>query len=197
MIVSHHLQQRHGRRDLRQGRIAQAATAARWTIGLSLKAAQRFCDTLPLIYHYEVAVRSSICGAKILKLPCLLRVMNRQNPMLSHVRLASDSGPMTDIGRVQFRASFRQSASQQTSALFHHLVGIIRGAGQRRIKRCPRSGPPKIWCEECLSRHTRRLCSSRISSAILIRDRCTSSAKGALGRHERHGKRPALPQMTA
>ena len=144
MIVSHHLQQRHGRRDLRQGRIAQAATAARWTIGLSLKAAQRFCVTLPLIYHYEVAVRSSICGAKILKLPCLLRVMNRQNPMPSHVRLASDSGPMTDIGRAQFRASFRQSASQQTSALFHHLVGIIRVLDSVVLNDAPAPGRQKF-----------------------------------------------------
>ena len=35
------------------------------------------------------------------------------------------------------------------------------------------------------SPNTRRLCSSRISSAMLVRDRRTSSAKGAFGRHER------------
>src|SRR6266571_724131 len=96
MIVSHHLQQRHGRLDLRQGRIAQAATAARRTIGLSLKAAQRFCDTLPLIYHYEVAVRSSICGAKILKLPCLLRVTNGLLPK-SAPCLGPNSGHIADM----------------------------------------------------------------------------------------------------
>jgi hypothetical protein len=33
---------------------------------------------------------------------------------------------------------------------------------------------------------TRRRCSSRISSAMLLRDRRTSSANGAFGRHERH-----------
>ena len=33
---------------------------------------------------------------------------------------------------------------------------------------------------------TRRRCSSRISSAMLVRDRRTSSANGAFGRHERH-----------
>jgi hypothetical protein len=33
---------------------------------------------------------------------------------------------------------------------------------------------------------TRRRCSSRISSALLVRDRRTSSANGASGRHERH-----------
>jgi hypothetical protein len=32
----------------------------------------------------------------------------------------------------------------------------------------------------------RLLCSSRISSAMLVRDSCTSSAKGAFGRHEGH-----------
>jgi hypothetical protein len=40
---------------------------------------------------------------------------------------------------------------------------------------------------------TCRLCSSRISSAMLVRDNRTSSANGALGRHERHdsaGMRP-------
>jgi hypothetical protein len=35
------------------------------------------------------------------------------------------------------------------------------------------------------SPNTRRLCSSRISSAMLVRDRRTSSAKGAFGRDER------------
>src|SRR6516164_3883032 len=33
---------------------------------------------------------------------------------------------------------------------------------------------------------TRRRCSSRISSATLVRDRRTSSANGAFGRHDRH-----------
>src|SRR6516225_9878653 len=33
---------------------------------------------------------------------------------------------------------------------------------------------------------TRRLCSSRISSAMLVRDNRTSSANGAFGRQERH-----------
>ena len=36
------------------------------------------------------------------------------------------------------------------------------------------------------SPNTRRLCSSRISSAMLVRDRRTSSANGAFGRHDRH-----------
>ena len=33
---------------------------------------------------------------------------------------------------------------------------------------------------------TRRRCSLRISSAMLVRDNRTSSANGAFGRHERH-----------
>src|SRR6516225_5913976 len=33
---------------------------------------------------------------------------------------------------------------------------------------------------------TRRRCSSRISSAMLVRDNQTSSANGAFGRHDRH-----------
>ena len=36
------------------------------------------------------------------------------------------------------------------------------------------------------SPNTRRLCSSRISSAMLVRDRRTSSANDAFGRHDRH-----------
>jgi len=45
------------------------------------------------------------------------------------------------------------------------------------------------------SPNTRRRCSSRISSAMLILDSCTSSTKGAFGWHERQdsdGKSPSL-----
>jgi hypothetical protein len=33
---------------------------------------------------------------------------------------------------------------------------------------------------------TRRVCSIHISSAMLVRDSCTSSANGAFGRHDRY-----------
>ena len=43
---------------------------------------------------------------------------------------------------------------------------------------------------------TRRRCFSRISSAMLVRDRRTSSANGAFGRHERH-EREGMRLVTA
>ena len=50
-------------------------------------------------------------------------------------------------------------------------------------KAMSRRFPPPLSVDHSPS--TRRRCSSRISSAMLVRDSLTSSANGAFGRHER------------
>jgi len=68
-----------------------------------------------------------------------------------------------------------------------------------RLRDAVRSRPLTSTTSSAVSRirgthspSTRRLCSSRISSAMLVRDSRTSSANGAFGRHERQLRRECL-----
>ncbi len=63
--------------------------------------------------------------------------------------------------------------------------GSHRSLGGKRLS--PLAPPlPAAVVDRNYSPSTRRRCSSRILSAVLIRDRRTSSANGAIGRHDRH-----------
>lgn len=57
--------------------------------------------------------------------------------------------------------------------------------GSRLAGRAPFSRVT-TFVADTYSPSTRRVCSMRSSSAILLRDNCMSSANGALGRYERH-----------
>jgi len=70
------------------------------------------------------------------------------------------------------------------------LYGLISVVAQYfglpdAIRHVQRTPLPAALVDRDHSPSTRRRCSSRISSAMLVRDSRTSSANGALGRHER------------
>jgi hypothetical protein len=100
-------------------------------------------------------------------------------------------------GAKDTRSLARKHVEIDSAGVLPHPITAIanRRAPQLGRRRCPRhTAFPPPWSVDH-SPNTRRVCSIRISSAILVRDSRTNSANGAFGRHDLHdsdGKSPAL-----
>jgi len=78
--------------------------------------------------------------------------------------------PCRDVSPASVISRAKQLAGSRSRTAFHRLSSPLAASVAASF----------------YSPSTRRVCSSRISSAMLVRDSRTSSANGALGRHDRH-----------
>ena len=105
--------------------------------------------------------------------------------------------PISAAPTVHLRVGYRRSSSRaervlgDATALNSQIVGECRNDRRRRT-RFRRGSGCRAWVRmvaflaDTYSPSTRRVCSIRISSAMLVRDKRTSSANGAFGRQKRH-----------